>query len=273
MSTASDPRRTLEADVVVVGSGPGGATMARELSQYGKKIILCEAGRWNKVLGLTLSTTNMMDRKGFTFSKEGTWVVRPKTVGGATVVFCGTAWKPPLWLKEKYGVDLDQELKEIYREVPIRPLPDHLIGPAATRILTAARDIGLDWNPLDKWIRSDKCRTNCGKCFLGCAQKDAKWTAREFVQEAAARGATVLTRTHVDRVLVQGDKAVGVSARDPHGWLEISAEKVSSLLADREHLRFYSGLVCMRPALAFLRILSGWLLVPHLFRVRNTMFP
>ena len=86
--------QTIQADVVIVGSGPGGATMARELTRRGKKVILCEAGRYNKPRRLTISTTTMMDNMGFTFSKEGTWVVRPKTVGGASVVFCGTARKP-----------------------------------------------------------------------------------------------------------------------------------------------------------------------------------
>jgi hypothetical protein len=25
--------------------------------------------------------------------------------GGASVVFCGTAFKPPAWLKDRYGID------------------------------------------------------------------------------------------------------------------------------------------------------------------------
>lgn len=221
----ASPVKTLRADVVIAGSGPGGATMARELARKGKKVILCEAGRHNRHFGLTVLTTGMMDRLGFTFSQEGTWVVRPKTLGGASVVFCGTAFKPPKWLKERYDIDLTSEIEELYAEIPIRPLPDSLVGPAARRIMEAARKLGFEWNLLDKWIRPEKCKPNCGGCFLGC-RHGARWTAREYIREAETHGATVLLKTRVDRVLTEGGKAVGVLASASSGEIRIEADRV-----------------------------------------------
>ena len=214
----------IQADVVVVGSGPGGATTARELARRGKKVIICEAGGYHRRFGYTPFLLSMMEKFGLTFSREGTWVLIPKTVGGASVVFCGTAFRPPSWLKERYGIDLSEEVEEIFQEIPIQPLPDHLIGTAAKKIMGAARDIGLDWNPLDKWIRPEKCRPDCGQCSLGCPVPGAKWTAREYVEEARERGAELLLKTPVDRLLVEGGQAVGVTAKSPKGRLEIRAE-------------------------------------------------
>jgi len=222
----AEPIRTLEADVVIAGSGMGGSTVAKELSKKGKRVVICEAGKYHERFGSAVLLLGMMDGMGLTFSKEGTWVIRPKTVGGATVVFCGTAFKPPPWLKEKYGIDLQQEVDEIYEEVPIKPLPDRLIGQAARAIMQAAQDIGLDWKPLDKWIRPDKCKPDCGGCALGCKEAGAKWSAREFIEEARRNGARLLLQTKVDRVLTDGGKAVGVRARGPDGWMDIKADTV-----------------------------------------------
>ena len=47
----SQPIRTIQADVVIAGTGPGGATTALELSKQGKKVILCEAGKYHQRLG------------------------------------------------------------------------------------------------------------------------------------------------------------------------------------------------------------------------------
>jgi len=221
----SKPVQIMHTDVVIVGSGPGGATMARELSRRGRKVVICEAGRKQKRLGNTLLLLGMMDRMGLTFSKEGTWVIRPKTVGGASVVFCGSAFKPPAWLKEKYGIDVSEEVDETYKEIPIQPLPDSLIGPAARTIMESAQDVGLDWKPMDKWIRPDRCKPNCGQCELGC-QEGAKWTAREYVEDAVQHGAELLVQTKVDRVLTEGGKAVGVRAKGPVGWVDILADTV-----------------------------------------------
>ena len=221
----STPTITREVDVVIAGSGPGGAAMARELSLSGKKVVICEAGRYHKKLGASPYILRMMAGLGFTFSKEGTWVLRPKTVGGASMVFCGTALKPPPWLKAKYGIDLEEEVEALYREIPIRTMPDSLIGPAARRIMQAAQDLGLDWKPMDKWIRPEKCIPNCGKCMVGC-KEGAKWTAREYVEEAVGKGAQLLERTAVDKVLTENGKAVGVRAKSPEGWMDVRADLV-----------------------------------------------
>jgi len=89
----------------------------------------------------------------------------------------------------------------------------------------SAQEMGLDWKPLDKWIRPDKCKPNCGKCSLGC-QEGAKWTAREYVEEARYNRARLLVRTKVDRVLTKSGKAVGVRAKGPRGWIDIMADTV-----------------------------------------------
>lgn len=221
----AEPRRIMQADVVIAGSGPGGATLARELSRKGKKVILCEAGKYHQRFGASPLLLSMLDGFGLTFSKEGTWVLRPKTAGGASVVYCGTAVRPPAWLKEKYGIDLADEVDELYKEIPIQPLPDSRIGPAAQRIMQAAREIGLDWRPIDKWIRAEKCKQNCGLCALGCPT-GAKWTAREFIEEAKRNGTELLLQTRVDRVLSENGKAMGVRARGPLGWVDILADTV-----------------------------------------------
>jgi choline dehydrogenase-like flavoprotein len=219
------PVTTLQADVVIAGSGPGGATVARELSRKGKKVILCEAGKYHKWLGYTASTMNILEAKGLTFSKEGNWIISAKTAGGGSVVYGGIASKPPAWLETKYGIDLREEVDEVYREVPVRPLPDTHIGPGAQQIMQAARDMGLDWKPNDRFIRPEKCKPDCGLCMQGC-KEGAKWTAREYLEEAIGRGMQLLLRTKVDRVLTESGKAVGVRARAPYGWIDVLADTV-----------------------------------------------
>jgi choline dehydrogenase-like flavoprotein len=222
----TQPIQTMQADVVIAGSGPGGATMALELSKKGKKVILCEAGKYHQRLGTnSVLLLGMMDNMGLTFSKEGTWVIRPKTAGGASVVYCGTAFRPPEWLNEKYGIDLTREVDELYEQIPIQKLPDSLVGPASRKIMQAAQEIGLDWNLVDKWIRPEKCKQNCGKCAFGCPT-GAKWTAREYIEEARQNGTELLLSTKVDRVLTESGKAVGVRAKGPQGWIDIMADTV-----------------------------------------------
>ena len=90
-----------QAEVVVVGSGPGGAAVARQLSRAGRKVILLECGRDYRreaYYGTYLGALIYTDRHSFLFTKEGLTIVRPLMVGGATSMYCGSAARPPPWL-------------------------------------------------------------------------------------------------------------------------------------------------------------------------------
>ena len=93
--------------------------------------------------------------------------------------------------------------------MPIAPLPDNLIGPMAARIGIAARAAGLDWQKLDKMIRPQTCRAGCWRCVYGCPF-GAKWTARDFLDEAVEHGAQLRDNARALRVVVDDGRASGV---------------------------------------------------------------
>jgi choline dehydrogenase-like flavoprotein len=208
---------SLKSDVVVVGSGPGGATLARELTRRGKKVLLLERGidyRPRSYYGTYLGALIYSDRMSLLFTDEGLNIVRPLMVGGATSMYCGCAAPPPAWLKAKYSVDIDVEVSETVEELEIAPLPAELRGQASTRIAQAGQALGYDWQPQLKFIRAGRGRgfwEKCGaRCMLGC-RCGAKWNAAEFVDEAVAEGADLQTRARVERVLIEDGHATGVA--------------------------------------------------------------
>lgn len=215
--------RMLETDVVVVGSGPGGASVALGLAKQGKKVVILERGRHHKRIGSTFAALFLVDRYGFRFSQEGLNVFRALTTGGTSVTFCGTAVLPPSWFNDKYGIDLSEYVGEAREEIGIKPLPDRLIGPAASRIMEAARDLGFQWNPIDKFIDADRCELKCPHCMLGCTE-GAKWTARDYIQEAVDRGATLINRATVNEVTIENHQARGVQAMTPRGRVTVNAK-------------------------------------------------
>jgi choline dehydrogenase-like flavoprotein len=221
---AADSER-LGAKTVIVGSGPGGATVARELTRRGQDVLILERGPYHKPMGSYANLFRMADRFFTLASVEGTQMVRLLTVGGSTIAFLGTAFRPPAWLKDRHGIDLEPYVGEIERELKPAPVPDRLIGEGAKAIMEAARAEGLDWHPLPHFIDWDRCGARCRKLFAGSA-KGAKWTARAYVEEALAAGARLKTRMAVEQVLSAGGRMTGVRGTGPRGTFEIAAETV-----------------------------------------------
>jgi choline dehydrogenase-like flavoprotein len=221
---------TQQADVVVVGSGPGGATVARGLSRAGRKVVLLERGKdyrcW-PLYGTYAGALTYADRHALLFTREGLNIIRPLMAGGATSMFCGCASPPPAWLKDRYGIDLDRYAAETIDELHIAPLPPELRGSASGRIAEAANALGCDWEPQPKFVNPARApRFDCGaKCMLGC-RCGAKWNAAEWVDEAIAAGCEFLTEARVEELIVENRKAAGVRGRRRGASFEIAAPVV-----------------------------------------------
>jgi len=204
-----------EYDVIVVGSGPGGATVAKELSQQNKKVLILEWGSNAPIKGTFLQAAKMIGIPGKSLlitNKKMQVLIRGITTGGSSVFYCGTAFDPPFEMLESHGIDIRNEIEELKNEIPIKPLSDELMGPMANRMMASAQDLGYDWQKINKFIFQDKCKTGCWRCAYGCPY-DAKWTARNFVEEAVKNGATLVNGVKVKSVLTEGNRATGVELK------------------------------------------------------------
>jgi len=209
------------ADVIVVGSGPGGASVARGLAGQGKKVLILERGydhRAKPWYGTYLGAVRYSDRMSLLFTQEGLNIIAPIMLGGATSMYCGCAAEPPDWLNDRYGVDIRQEVQETIGELNILPLPEHLRGNASTRIAQAGQALGFNWYPQPKFMQTDRCHHDDGgfncqaSCMLGC-RCGAKWNAAEWVGEAVAVGTRLITGARVRRVLSEDGQAIGVEGK------------------------------------------------------------
>jgi choline dehydrogenase-like flavoprotein len=203
-----------EYDAIIVGSGPGGSTVARELARAGKKILILERGRDDQKLGTYRTALRVLDMGR---SKEGLSMLRASTTGGATVFYSASAADPPPWLASRYDIDLSPLLDEIKKETRVNVLPESLLGKASLKVMETANKLGYHWEPMAKFL--DPERFIQGRCcganeHLGCTC-GAKWTAREYLEDAVAAGADLLTETECEEVVLEGGVAVGVRARGP----------------------------------------------------------
>jgi choline dehydrogenase-like flavoprotein len=219
-------------DVVIVGSGPGGATLARELarSRTGMGVTLLERGRdWrhNPLYGTYPGAMLYTDRASFLYTREGLSIVRPMMVGGATSMYCACAAAPLPWWREKYGIDLDGYAQQTIEELGIGPLPAELRGVASTRIAEAAAELGMEWTPQDKFVAPERYpEFDCGAtCMLGC-RCGAKWNAAEYVDQALADGIDLWTGARADSLLHGYGTVSGVRGRIGRRAFEIEADVV-----------------------------------------------
>ena len=221
--------KKMKADVVVIGTGPGGATVARDLTLKGKKVIMIERGKNVKMSGNAIASMEYIGGPllpGFMFSKpDKLEMMRCLTVGGSTTMYTGTAFDPDIEKFKKFGVDIDPRIvDDIKRETKVAPLPDKYIGRAAKKTMAAARDLGYNWQKLNKFIDPSKGKVTASTVIYN---GKSKWTAQDWTLEAVKKGAMLLPQTRCEKIIFENKQATGVQAVDKRGnFLEISGDVI-----------------------------------------------
>ncbi len=217
-------------DYIIIGSGPGGATLTRQLANAGKRVLLLERGRdWrqNPLYGTYPGAMFYTEKASFLSTKEGLNIIRPFLLGGATSMYCACAAPPLPWWSGKHGIELDHYANDTIEELNIAPLPADLRGTASTRIAEAAADIGQVWQPQNKFMspaRATKftCRSTC---MLGC-RCGAKWNAAEYADAASNAGAEIWTSAFVEKILIEDGQVCGVSGKRGRKAFHVYADTV-----------------------------------------------
>jgi choline dehydrogenase-like flavoprotein len=211
-------------DVVVVGSGAGGAAAARVLAEAGLSVIVLEEGEHHDSRSYSadpLEALPMLYRDSGMTACEGRPVIplpAGRCVGGTTVINSGTCFRAPAdvlasW-RDEFGIgwagELDGEFESIERDLRVAPVDPATAGRNAELCRAGAEAIGASNGPLSRNAGDVVC---CGTCPTGCAL-DAK-TAMHVSElpRACAAGAVVHPGVLVTEVLVSRGRAVGVRGR------------------------------------------------------------
>ncbi|MFP3896254.1 MAG: FAD-dependent oxidoreductase [Anaerolineales bacterium] len=215
-----------EYEFLIVGSGAGGATLARELSKRDKEVLVVERGRRERI-GTFRDSLRFYDATGLRMprqSKEGVILWRTIMAGGSTVVSCGNATPCLEGELADFGIVLDDEFVEAEQQMHVAPLAEGLLSEGSERIMEAAQGLGYKMEPMPKFLDPIRCQ-KCGQCVFGCAS-DAKWTALDYLDEAEANGADILYEIDVQRVLIENGRAKGIVGVKSQGQVEILSDVI-----------------------------------------------
>lgn len=215
-------RVELSADVVIVGTGAGGASMAAELSLLGLSVIMIEEGGHHKTESFNTDPTASF-RRLYRDSGMSVMLGRPhigyaegRCVGGSTVVNGGMSWRTPdrilrEWveqgLPELGPEDMAPHFDRVEKKISVAYQSPESIGKDSLKFKEGAEALGLEVVPN---LRNQHHCLGSNNCMFGCPNKAKRSTLVTYVPEAMDHGATLVHGCRVERILMAGSRAVGV---------------------------------------------------------------
>jgi choline dehydrogenase-like flavoprotein len=213
-----------EADFVIVGTGAGGATAARVLSEAGFSLALIEEGAYLKTEDRPRELVDAMALavRGMATLSTDSLVPMPllqgKCVGGSTAINSGIIWRLPEDVRREWiaefglgalveGDALDRAFARIEDELGIGPTSPTIAGGNNLLMQQAAEKLGLPGHVIDRNSRGCK---GSQRCLQGCPNGARQSMDVSYVPRAIERGARLHTRCHADRVTFDGARATGV---------------------------------------------------------------
>ncbi|KAL2843394.1 hypothetical protein BJX68DRAFT_270127 [Aspergillus pseudodeflectus] len=205
---------SLDADVVIVGSGCGGSVAAKNLAEAGFRVVVVEKSYYFPTSAFPMTplegNMNLYDNGGFLATDDGNMaVLAGSTWGGGGTINWSASLAPQGYLREewaaKHGLDLftSRQFQESVDRVCDRMGVDdsqieHSFGNQL--VLNAAQKLGYNARPVPQ--NTGHGKHYCGHCHLGCASAMKKGPRETFLADAAESGAVFIEGFDAHRVIL-----------------------------------------------------------------------
>lgn len=228
----------LDCDVVIVGSGAGGAVVALHLAEAGHDVIVLEEG--GRVRPEQYARMRPSETMRHLWRDSGLSMVlglgrspminlmTGRTVGGSSVLTGGVCFRIPEavldgWVRERGLSDFtSRRLEPFYQDVERRchvsEVPVHMRSRSTQLFEAGAQQLG--YGPLQPMHRNTRDCVGWSTCNFGCPAGRKLSVDVSYLPGAVSAGARVYSDCRVERVEIHGDRAVGVTGRvleGPHG--------------------------------------------------------
>lgn len=211
-------------DVCIVGSGAGGAVVAKELAEAGLKVILLEEGRYLNTEDFRTtdsigSIIKLYRDAGSTvaFGKPNVLLAEGRAVGGSTVINGGMCWRTPekilkRWQWERGLGDLTPKRMDWYFErvekmisaVPVLP---EARNNDAEILRRGAQKLG--YRVKDN-VRSARGCVGTNQCITGCPTGGKQSTLVTYIPAFLKAGGQLIANCRVNKIKIAGGRAHGI---------------------------------------------------------------
>ncbi len=208
----SDGKWKLQADVIVIGSGAGGAVAAAELSKSGWKVILIEEGSYFTPAQFNsdefLSQARLYRDAGFIVSEEQTIsILQGKTIGGSTTINWQTSLFPPDYVtnewEKRFGwknasrENMDEYVSEVHERLGVHEVPENLINANNNVLRVGGNKLGLHPQVLKN---NNRGCIGTGHCGLGCPINAKQSAFLTWIPDALNHGTTVISNMRAIKI-------------------------------------------------------------------------
>ena len=234
-----------KADVVIVGTGAGGGTLAAYLAERGWNVVMMEKGGFFRAEDFSQREEDAMadfnGRRGLDSTADNSFFLNyAEAVGGCTVHYWGDSFRTPpdrlaRWRRDS-GLDwmteseLNPHWDAIEKELGIHIAGEELFNENNRLVRQGCEALGIEGHA------APTARINCIACGwtqFGCAYNRKSSQLITTIPRVSKSGGRIYSDAHVAKIIIEGGRARGVeghfvdrATKQPLGRFRVDADHV-----------------------------------------------